>query len=577
PLPPTAGCPAGAVFNYMTSAPCVPSNVPGCPAGAMFNYLTGASCSGASFPGQGGVGDVNVDQTSSGTDSEVTENDDDVPVLGFDIDAEGSDIDVTSVRVEFVYDGATTGSDNLDRYVDQVSILMEGDVVGTIDVDEFNEDNDIYSANISISNATIQENESARFHVAVTSVNNVDSDDLGEPWVVGLGQIRFEDRSGAILTDNTGNGVNVDGAGVVTGDISEVFSFEDLSSSGDIRLRVNEDDDSINNAHTVQIDNSGDTNDVEILSFTLEAEGSDITLNSIPFDINSFGAGVTEIASDFRLLMDGDEVGDVTIDAGGFAPSADTSRRVTITNLDDDDVIIDADGSATFTLLADINEIGGTLGNGDSFTSVLLNSDLIDADDENGDGVDITDLTGTAESNDISFASTGITISVGAADPSCTSTSCIDNNGTSQDATDDRGVFVINFDVEAFDDPAYIALTGASSTDSTFPLDIVAGAFAFVENANTNAALGTGVTTVSLDRTSGGSETTAGGVTYAKINAGQTASFRLTVYHNAAVADILTRGQLQAINFAATAVPATLQQLALPTEDYQSASIIIPN
>ncbi len=41
----TPGCPAGALFNSMTGAPCTSAAAtPGCPAGALFNSMTGAPC-----------------------------------------------------------------------------------------------------------------------------------------------------------------------------------------------------------------------------------------------------------------------------------------------------------------------------------------------------------------------------------------------------------------------------------------------------------------------------------------------------------------------------------------------------
>lgn len=507
----------------------------------------------------GGAGDITVNERSSGVEDEILEGDEEVKVLGFEVEPQGSDVAITSVRVEFEHDGS--GSDRMNRYIDEVQIFMNNTVVGTADARDFSENSDVYSRNIPVSGATVREDQKVRFYVGVTALNNIDSDDLGEDWEVALGQIRFNDATGAILTDSTGTGVN--------GSITETFSFEDLASSGDIELSVREDDDDINDAHTVQVDESSDTNDVEILSFTLEADGSDIYLNSMVFDITASGAGVTEIANDFRLMMDGEEVGEVSIDAPdsgatGFASNTDTTRAITFSDLDDDDVIIDEGDEVSFVLMADINDIDGAFTNGDSL-SVSLDSGDIDADDENGDTV--TDLTGTAESNDIAFSASGIMLSVGDSDPAAT----IDNNGTADVASDDRGVFVINFDVTAFDETAYIALTGASSTSAT---PSSAGAYAYVENVNANdTALGTGTTTVNLTRVSGG--TVSGN--YLRLNPGTTAKMRLTVYHDAASASVSTRAQLHAINFATSETAGTSQQLAVPTSDYQSQEIIIPN
>lgn len=521
---------------------------PNCPAGFNCTPISGST---GPVTLEGGVGDITVTERSSGVEDEVVEGSSEVKVLGFEVEADGSDVSITSVRVEFEHDGS--GSDRLNRYVDEVSIMMGNKVVGTADVSDFSESSDVYSRNIPVSGVVVKEDETVRFHVAVSAVNNIDSNDLGEDWEVALGQIRFNDATGAILTDNTGTGVN--------GSISETFTFEDLSSSGDVELTVREDNEDINDARTIAVDDSSDTNDVEILSFLIEADGSDMYLNEIDFDITSSGAGVTEIANDFRLLMDGEEVGRVTIDTGNsFASSTDTTRTITIVDLDDDDVMVKEGSTERFVLVADINDIDGGFSNGDSL-SVSLDASDVDADDENGDTV--TDLTGTAESNDLRFSASGIMVKKGDSDFASVLTN------VSDDSTDDQGVYTINFDVQAFEDTAYIALTGAVGTSTT---PSTAGAYAYVENTS-NTAVFTGTTsTPTLELVSGGTQQG----NYVKINPGQTAKLRLVVYYDSA-STASYRAQLHAVNFASSATAGTDQELALPQEDFQSPSVQVLN
>jgi hypothetical protein len=459
------------------------------------------------------------------------------------------------VKVAFEHTGA--GSDRLNRYIDEVQIMLGDEVVGTADVDDFSESSDVYTQNISLDDAIIREDDTERMYVAVTATNNVDSDDIGEDWTVDLDQVRYEDATGAILSDSSFN-------------VSEVFSFEDLSSNGDVQLTVSDDDSSINDAHTVEVKDSGDTNGVEVLSFTIEAEGSDLALNSLIIDITSSGAGVTEIANDFRLMMDGEEVGTVSVDANQdddsedagdtFASSTDTAIALIVTDLDDDDVIIDMDDTVSFTLEADINDIDGAFSNGDSLSALLDSSD-VDADDENGDTV--TDLSGTTESNDISFSATGIMLASGDSDSSSRVLNLDTTNG------DDQGKFEVVFDVTAFDETAYVALTGTSTSAAV----TAAGARVYVEDVNANdVVVSTGTTTVTLERVSGG--TLSGN--YVRINAGQTVTLKATVYHDAAAAGNY-RAQLGQVNFAQTAVAGTSIQTAVPTSDYQSPSEQILN
>jgi len=491
---------------------------------------------------QGGAGDITVTERSSGVKDEVLEGEEEVKVLGFEIEADGSDIEITSVKVEFEHMGS--GSDRLNRYVDEVLIMNGNDVVGSADVDDFNEDSDVYSESIRLSDVVIDEDDDTKLYVAVSAVNNVDSDDLGKDWDVTLVSTRYEDGDGAILTDSTES-------------ITETFTFEDLSSTGDIELTVREDDETINDARTEQVDDTSDTNGVEILSFEIEAEGSDLYLNDLFFNATSTGAGVTEIANDFVLYMDGEEVGNLS---GSTASSTDPTRTLTFVDLDDDDVVVDEGDTVTFILEADINDIDGGFQNGATLV-VSLNADDVDADDENGDTV--TDLTGSAESQELTFVSTGVMLGKGDSDTS----SVVLNLDTT--STDDEGKFSIFFNVTAFEDPAYIDLT-ATTTDTTTG---AAGVYAYVESTNANDDIvSTGTTTATLERVSGG--TLSGN--YVKINAGQTVKLKATVYHDPAATGTY-RAQLGQVNFASSAEEGTDSQSAVPSSDYQSPSEKVNN
>lgn len=516
---------------------------------------------------QGGAGDITVTERSSGVEDEVLEGSEDAKVLGFEVEAEGSDIALTSVRVEFRHTGS--GSTRLNRYVDEVSIMMGDKVVGTADANDFTKSGTTYSRNIPVSGVVVRDDATDRFYVAVSAVNNVDSNDLGEDWLVGLGQIRFQDATGAILTNTDGDGVTSGGA-----TIEETFTFEDLSSSGDVELTVENDDDNINNAHTVAVDDTSDTNGVEILSFTLNAEGSDIFLNTLVIDVTSSGAGVTEIANDFRLLMEGDEVGTVTLDkdcdggSDGFASTTDTAICLVFSDLDDDDVVIDMDDTVSFILEADINDIDGAFTNGDKLSAgfagqvIASDEDGVDAEDQNGDALTNSELSGSANSTDIEFLSSGVTVTT-------VSTSVTDKPNTDASTADDEAIFEIVFDVKAIEDTAYVEL--GSATRGTTESNTGAN-FVIQDEDNSFAATTTGSVSTDLTRVSGGS--TSG--EFVRINAGSTARFKLRVTFNPALADNY-RMRLYSVNFAGSATDADSQQVLTPEADYRTGSFSILN
>ncbi len=535
----------------------------GCTSTAGYSPTTGARCDGGGSsspstggPLRGGAGDIAVTSRGSGTNDQVVEGESDVPVLGFEIKATGSDVAVTSVEIELEQTG--NGSRRLNRYADEVSVMMDGKVIGSADVRDFSESNDVYSYNIPVT-ATVREGDTKRFYLAVSALGNVDSRDIDEDWEIGLGQIRFEDASGAILTDNSGG---------VGGDITETFTFEDLSSAGNVQLRVSGNDTAVNDSHTIQVDSSGTTNDVELLSFTLRAEGSDISLNSLPFELTSSGAGVTEIIDDARLLMDGEEVGDVRIDRNctggndGFSATTDTDVCIVVDNLDNDDVVIDQGDSVDFTLLADIRDTTDNFSNGDSLAAVTLNSDQIDADDENGDRLGASDLTGTAESTNLVFSASGITTS------DFTTASATQKDYGSSSSPNHQGEYVMTFKVTAFEDPAYIPLTAANTSATNY------GVTFRMKDANGNA-LGTGTAIASLQKVSGqGMIESAGGVTYLHLQDGETATMQLTVNYDPTTSDY-ARVQLTSINFNTVRAAPNQSYVPLPASDYESRSTYI--
>lgn len=522
------------------------------PAAGYFGPITRASivCDTTSTPDdkdedesssklKGGAGDIDVTKKTSGVEDEVLEGEEEVNVLGFEIEANGSDVEITSIKVQLKQtDSSGSGSDRLNRYVDEVLIMMGDEVVGSADADDFSESSDIYTKSISLSGAIIEEDETEKFYVAVTALNNIDSKDLKKDWTVTYDSARYKDGEGAILTDST----NL---------ISEVFTFKDLSTAGNVKLTVREGNDKINRARTEPVDDILDTKGVKLLSFTIEADGSDMELQSMTINATSSDAGVMEIVSEFRLMMDGAEVGTVSTNESN---SASTTVAITISDLDDDDVVIEEGDKVEFTLEADINDIGGNFGNGDSLSVISLDADDVDADDENGDTVTV--LKGSVESSNIKFASEGVmTVVVG--DPKADS--LLNDDGNS----DNQGKFVFEIEVSAFEKPAYIALTG-SSTAATSTSD--AGVYAYVEDLS-DATITTGTTTVTVERISGG--TVSGN--YVKINHGSSAVLRVSIYHDAA-STVFARGQIHAVNFAETQGAGTSQHLTVPAEDYQSPS-----
>lgn len=493
----------------------------------------------------GGAGDLTVTEKSSGTDDEVREGEEGVKVLAADLEADGSDIEVRNVKIELT--ASSSGSTRITRYIDSVEVMLDGKVVGSEDTSDFTKNGTVYSKSISLDGAVVSENDTARLYIALNAANNIDSSDLDNTVEVDLISTRYEDADGVVSTDTT--------------NIDSVVSFTDLTSSGDVSLTVSENDSRDND--TVSVDDTSDTNEVDILNFTVKAKGSDITLLSIPFTVVSSGAGVTEIANDFRLLMDGDEVGTIS---ATFASSTATTSTFTVSDLDDDDVIIEAGDTVEFTLQADINDVDGAFGSGDKFSSVSVGVASISAEDENGDSVASGDKKGSADTTNLAFQSTGVTVTTASTE---NDTQEVNVEST---ATDNTGSFEIVYDVKAVEDDAFVK-TGTAARGTT--LSTNGANFTITDNATGVATTTGSVVLADVTRVSGGSVNGD----YVKIPAGQSAKFKLNVTFDPAHATgtISYRVALYSVNFTATENNPTEQQVLTPESDYRTGYTPIAN
>jgi peptidoglycan hydrolase-like protein with peptidoglycan-binding domain len=376
----------------------------------------------------GGAGDLDsADFISSLNTEEVGEGEEEVEVAGLDLEADnGSDLDITSVKVVFFNNDAPVSSEDFDDYAESVQIMFEGDVVGEADVEDFNEDADEWSKSISLDGAIVDAGETAELTVAITALNNIDSTDLAtNDWDVWFENVRFEDADGAIITE--------DGVGDIGSTRS--FTFDSFATANDIELHASRGSGSPDE-QTVTGDDE-DEFDADLLEFDLEADGSDMFVKDMTIDLTAGGVGTeTELVGDLMITC-GDE---------------DYSENVTGSSVlfEDMDFTIDAGDTITCMVTATMNEIDGTdFVEGDSITADLDVSS-INAEDEEGEDVAGGDLTGSANGYEQFFFSEGAVV-----DAFDTPTPSI--TFTADDAGEESiGKFVIEFEVTANETEVYL-------------------------------------------------------------------------------------------------------------------------
>jgi len=414
--------PANSADTALTQTGVIPARMPGqlvptaTTNGGGDNGNDNADCNNL----QGNAGDITITENSDFSNEDIGEGEEDQGVVGFDVEADdSSDVNVTSVKVA-LYQSDNTVSQHLDDYVDHVSIFRGDTEVGSADASDFSKDSNVYTKTISLDDcASVSAGETGDFSVRLTAVDNLDSSDIAtENWQAEVYQVRFEDADGVTSTQTVGDG---DVTASTAGDVQEPMDFVNFATAADVELRTDltDGEEDTNQAHNVIVDNDNNTNNVEILKFTLDAKGdSDINVDEIPVlisDVNSAG-DLDSIISSASLYMGDTKVDSQTVvDAG----SNDT-ETITFDNLDID---INAGDTEDFTVKVNVRPVddGNNYAQGSTLQAQVTTSG-IDATDETGDDVATADLTGSAVGENISLFSDGITVEVNEAETNVTAT-----------------------------------------------------------------------------------------------------------------------------------------------------------
>jgi hypothetical protein len=449
-----AGCMSTSGFSSVTGLPCTStagSTLPtGCTSTSGFSPVTGASCSGSTTGGtttgplSGTAGDINVTAYSSGLETQVGEGSAPTKILGFEVKADaGSDVNLSSVKVSFVNSGS--GSKRFTRYANTVSIFAEdGTKIGSSSVADFSESSNTYSRSIAVS-SVVRANQKARFFISVDGLSNIDSTDYNtDAWTATLNNIRFSDASGAILTNSTA--------------VTRAFNFTSLSGANDLELKVNLSSSNMK-ATTVKASTTTSTNDVELLKFTLKAQGGKMHLRALPVTFTTSGAtNISVVTGNVTLKLDGSSfsktVSDVT-----------TSSTVVFNDLNLD---IAADDTITGTVTADVNSLGSNssiIAQGATLQAQVGSLASFDVEDVNGDAISsaTSDITGSAVGETMTFRSTGVNVVMGSMSSS-DYTNTVDQNGNVTSSTYNIPVTVTSFGNTLY--TAQSAVLGATVTGS---------------------------------------------------------------------------------------------------------------
>jgi peptidoglycan hydrolase-like protein with peptidoglycan-binding domain len=358
---------------------------------------------GGSTTLSGGAGDATITSTSTDVETSVKEGESDVNVLGFQVEADGSDINVSNVKLVLSNNDYANSSEKLTDYVDTVSVFMGDKEVGSADASDFSKDSgspDTYTKTISLSNAVVKEGKKVKFYVAFTAIDNIDSDDLTAGWDIDLDTVRYNDATGAILSDSPS-----------APDVTDV-DFEDASTDDDLSIKSSSANPVASNI-TVEADNS--TNDVLVGAFKFDVDdnSSDVTLNEFPVvitidDADNTGTDPSAVIDTVTVKIDGTSY-EAELDSDNL--SGGDGDATYLVDLSDEDVTIDAGDQAEVKIYVAFNDQDGNYGNG---TTIAASVDGSDVDAEGADDLSASgSFTGKTHtlSADVRYAE-GLSVSV---------------------------------------------------------------------------------------------------------------------------------------------------------------------
>lgn len=379
----------------------------------------GGSTGGNTGGLQGGEGQLtDIDNISGEVEDEVQEGNEE-NVFGVEMTAEDSDVMIERVDVDFTLEDAdTTQSDNLDDYITEVSIILDGKVLATMDVDEADENdeatgdftaaadgNNVFSFRFTGLKGVIEEDEAGDLFVAVTAVNNIDSTDATADWYVLIPDdgIRAVDAAGISETYVAASELDEETFSVVAAD------------AGDLDLAASESD---NPDRIISVSADTDTDGEEVMVFTLESNTSDNTVTEIQVDF----ATTTSTSTLFSTVISQVHLydGNTRLASADIDGSLATDESATF---DDLDIEIGEDEEMELRVVADFNDEADER-EGFQF-NVTVDASEIEAEDAEGDSVTVSgDVTGgnielRTSGIEVEFVSATETVSTGvnAGDP----------------------------------------------------------------------------------------------------------------------------------------------------------------
>ncbi len=385
-----------------------------------------------------GEGELRTMKLDEADDDEIREAAADSSIAVITLEADNGDIMLTRMDISLV---AASGNDERDPWdvFEDISIWIDGDKIADKNIDNRNDFLNRNTGTIRLSGLDIilEEDEEVEVIIAVSVQKSVDGAGNNADWTVSVDNLRYKDADNVVTTDTT------------TGDLKESVAFSIVERGDGEELKFKTQD---NNPQerTVVVDDNKRTNNVTLLSYSIEALGGDIELDKLYVNIQTGAAVFDDVVSDVRL-----KIGSKTFKKDDIVTTGNYTANNVLVSFDiDNKVTIDEDETEDVTLIVDLKPTT-RYSNGETIIANITSAERDMTKAEGDDDVD--SFSGAVNGKTQTLVATGVYVPTEGVKMS-----------TKTIARDDTvGEFRIEFKVEAVEGDFYIASQASTSSLSS--------------------------------------------------------------------------------------------------------------
>lgn len=384
-----------------------------------------------------GEGDLNTVEVETADDTSVREAASDAPIAEVTLEARDGDIEISRLDISLVADSGNDERDPWDTFED-VSLWVDGEKIADQKIDNRSLFLNRNNGTVRFSNLDLilEEDEEVEITIAASLKNNVSGAGMNAKWSVSVDSVRYKDADGVVTTDTN------------TGDLKDKVDFEIVERGDGEELKFSTSN-SNPTERTIIVDDQKRTNNVTLLSYSMEALGNDIELDKLYVNVETGNASFNDVVSDIRL-----KIGNTTFKKDSVVTTGAYSTTSVLVAFDiDNKVEIDEDEKVTAEVIVDLKP-KTAYQNGETISAKITSAERDLTEAEGAD--DIDSFSGSVIGKVQTLIAEGIFVPV---DSVKFKTETLGSNNT-------IGVFTIEFEVNAVEGDFYITDKASSSLAS---------------------------------------------------------------------------------------------------------------